>query len=194
VKSGCLSFNISLKRQLIEVMTLTSFRCIFMQTSLCQLWQRNKTKLILLFCLSVLIVLIADDSLAKAKRVLTGDDLELFDAWIKSKDGTQYGFGVTSPEDMKWLFRLVVAQAIVMISLALLKIWEWSRSDKTQEKRERQEQREAWLKVVGDVQYIKQNMMTSSQVSDKVREEIKYLREHGSFLESPGRRSGSRDG
>jgi hypothetical protein len=183
VKSGLEGFKRSLNRHLREAMTLTLSHCIFMQISLCKLWQKNRTRLILLSCLSALLILTADESLAqKAKRVITGQEAELFDSWVKAKDGTEYGFGVTKVSDLKWVFAIIIAQALAWVGMFVFKMIDWWKGGKDVDAQERKKDRQALLQAVSDIHYVKQHMMTEVQVAAKVREEIKYLKDHKSIF------------
>jgi hypothetical protein len=74
--------------------------------------------LLILICLSAFIYLaLPTEALARAKRIIDGKEAEMFDAWIKSKDGTEYGFGVNSKEELRWLFRIIIAQVVVCIGM-----------------------------------------------------------------------------
>jgi hypothetical protein len=160
-------------------MTHTSQQCIFMQILLCKLLQKNKTKLILLFSLSVLVILTADPSFAsKAKRVLTGEEAEIFDSWVKTKSGDEYGFGVKKIEDLKWVFAIIIAQALAWVGMFVFKMIDWWKGGNDIDAAERKKDRQALLQAVSDIHYVKSHMMTEVQVANKVREEIKYLKEH----------------
>lgn len=167
-----------------------SWPSIFTPTSLQKLFKKNKTSLIIfiLFAMMVLPIDVADA--AKPKRVVSGEDAELFDAWMKTKDGTQYGFGVTKPEDVSWLMKIIIAQVLVWMGMLGFKIYDRATGKTDQVTKDVKEVKNAVL----EIQVNSRHWVTEKQVADKVREEIKYLREHGSFLETPSRRSGSRDG
>lgn len=145
--------------------------------------------------LTLMLLSLTDEALAaKAKKILTGEEAELFDAWIKQKDGTQYGFGVSSPAEVGFLFKVIITQLVVWVGVFGFKIYDKFTGKGEQMIKDMREMKEAWLTAAHDIKHIKEHFMTEAEVANKVREEIKYLREHGSFLESPGRRSGSREG
>jgi hypothetical protein len=143
--------------------------------------------------LSITILTGIESLAAKPKRILSGEEVEQFEAFIKDKEGNQYGFG-GSQSDVGKLMWLIVAQAVAWIFVMGTKVWEWARGDKDKVKSAISESKEYWLKAAHDIAYIKQHMQTESQVKNLIRDEIKYLREHGSFIETPSRRSGAKDG
>jgi hypothetical protein len=131
---------------------------------------------------------------AKPKKILSGEEMQLYDTWIKERDGTQYGFGISKPSDLRWIFAILIAQVLAWVGIFCFKMMDWWKGGKDKDIDEKKKDRQMLLQTVSDIQYVKEHMMTETDVANKVREEIKYLREHGSFIESPGRRSGSRDG
>lgn len=144
--------------------------------------------------LLMIVLNLTDAAAAKPKKVLSGEEMELYDTWLKEKDGTQYGFGISKPSDLRWIFGILITQVLAWVGILGFKMVDWWKGGRDKEYEERKRDRQSLLQVVSDIQYVKDHMMTETEVANKVREEIKYLREHGSFLESPGRRSGSRDG
>jgi hypothetical protein len=128
--------------------------------------------LIFIFLNVLLICLVSE---AAPKKVLTGEELKLYDAWVKTKDGTQYGFGISSAEDVGWLFKLIVSQFAVWIVLLGMKIIDWSKGDKDTVRRDLREVKEAILRLESHSKH----WVTDKEVGEKVREEIKYLKSHG---------------
>lgn len=157
-----------------KVMTHISQLCIFMQMSLCGPFKRNNKKLIL-YCFMTLVVLTIDvDVWAKAKNVLTGEEAKLFDEWVKTKDGTGYGFGITQSSDLKWLFGVIIAQGLAWLVMFSSKVIDWLKGDKDQVRRDIREVKEALLRLESHSKH----WVTDKEVGQKVRDEIKYLRDH----------------
>ena len=151
----------------------TSWPSTFTPTSLVAHFKKNRTSLMLLVFL--LVTSLQTDA-GPAKKVLTGEDVKAYETWLKTKDGTEYGMGLTE-SDIKWLFRLLGAQFLVWIGMFGFKAVDWWKGDKDNDKKKAAESRDAWLKAQHDIAYIKEHMVTESEVKKLVRDEILYLRE-----------------
>lgn len=144
-----------------------------MQTWSLELFKRNKTKLICLLCLS-LILLIAEPTWSRqARRLIDGKEAELFDAWIKTKDGTQYGFG-GNPGDISKLIWIVIANGVAWVGMFGFKIWDRLSGKGDEVSRTMREMRDAILRLESNSKH----WVTEKEVGQKVRDEIKYLKDH----------------
>ena len=144
-------------------------------TSWSKHFKKNKTSLMLLAL--VLVMLLPIDSFAdKAKVVLTGEDAKAYKEFLKTQAGSYgAGFGAESLSKIMWF---IIANAIAWIFVMGSKIIEWYRGDARETKKAAQESRENWIQVASDIAYMKEHMVTEPRVSEMIRDEIRYLREH----------------
>jgi hypothetical protein len=104
--------------------------------------------------------------------------MELYDVWLKSRDGTEYGFGISKPSDLKWIFGIIIAQGLAWIGMFFFKFLDWVKGDKDSVKRDIREVKESILRLESHSKH----WVTDKEVGQKVREEIKYLKDHkGTF-------------
>lgn len=109
----------------------------------------------------------------KAKRVLTGKEAELFDSWIKMKDGTEYGPGA-SPEDLSKLVWIIIANGVAWLGMLGFKIWDRLTGKGDQLARDMREMKEAILRLDSNSRH----WVTDKDVDAKVKETIRFLKEH----------------
>ncbi len=115
---------------------------------------------------------------SKAKKILTGEEAEAFDSWIKTKDGTEYGVGITSQKDLNKLVWIIIGQAIAWMGLLGFRIYDRATGKGDQMAKDMKEMKSAIL----EIQVNSRHWVTDKEVSHKVREEIRYLKEHkGTF-------------
>ena len=164
------------KRSLKARTTLTSKLFASLRAYSFQPWNKSKKSFV---CLSLLVLIsLPTEADRKAKRFIDGKDADLFDSWIKSKDGTEYGFGVTSQGDLNKLVWILIASGVSWVGLLGFKIYDRLTGKSDQLVKDSKESRENWIRVASDIAYMKQHMVTESEVKVLIRDEIKYLREH----------------
>lgn len=162
------------KKSSTKVMTPISQHFTSTPMSGCVWFKRNKMRLIILFCLSLMVCLQTEAG-PKGKRVLTGESVETLPV-VQVDEDSYLGIGFKDASELKKYFAI---QMIVFLFLLGSKIVDWWKQGKDHSAKDIKEMKEAWLKSVGDLEYIKKHMMTENDVMKKVREEIKYIKDHG---------------
>ena len=165
------------KRSLRARTTLTSKLFASLRAYSFQPWNKSKKSFVCLSLL-VLISLPIESAPNRARKILTGEEAQQFDSWLKTKDGTEYGFGVSSQGDLNKLVWIVIASAVSWVGLLGFKIYDRFTGKSDQLVKDSKESRENWIRVASDIAYMKQHMVTESEVKSLIRDEITYLRDH----------------
>src|SRR3990167_5990240 len=110
-------------------------------------------------------VICFDSDADKPKRILTGQEAELFEALIKAKDGTQYGW-VFQPGDFGKLMWIVIANVVAWFGVFGFKVYDRITGKGDQVSRDIREIKDALLRLDSNSKH----WVTDKEVGQKVRD------------------------